>query len=490
MLTRLKVNGFKNLADVDVQFGPFTCIAGPNGVGKSNLFDAIAFLGALADKTLAEAAATIRGSEGRLGDVRALFRNAGGQRAREMSFEVEMIVPQEGVDDYGSIARASITFLRYELRLRMRQDPGELGPLEVVHESMHHINLGDARRTLGFSHAQEWRDSVVRGRRTTPYIQTREEGGKGFVFVHADSAGGKGGGGARRYLLAGLPKTVLSNAKDAAEHRTLVLARKEMMGWTEFQLEPSALRSPDPFNAPRGIAPNGAHMPATLFALGKEAARTNERTAEDVYQSVANRLAELFEDVNSLRVDEDEKREQYAIALKDMQGSEHVASSLSDGTLRFLALSILEEGAGGPSLLCLEEPENGIHPDRIPAMIELLRDIAVDAKLAVDGSNPMRQVIINTHSPGVVGCVPDDCLVVAESVAMLRAGKRERLLRLRGLPNTWRHPEPKDGAPLLSVLGYVLPLGMRKRRQIVSGEQRVVDRPDIQRQLGLFGADG
>ena len=56
MLTRLKVSGFKNLVDVDVHFGPFTCIAGPNGVGKSNLFDAILFISALTDRTLAEAA--------------------------------------------------------------------------------------------------------------------------------------------------------------------------------------------------------------------------------------------------------------------------------------------------------------------------------------------------------------------------------------------------------------------------------------------------
>ena len=35
VLSRLKVTGFKNLLDVDVAFGPFTCIAGPNGVGKT-----------------------------------------------------------------------------------------------------------------------------------------------------------------------------------------------------------------------------------------------------------------------------------------------------------------------------------------------------------------------------------------------------------------------------------------------------------------------
>ena len=52
MLTRLKVKGFKNLVDVDIRFGPFTCIAGPNAAGKSNLFDAIRFLSATASKTL------------------------------------------------------------------------------------------------------------------------------------------------------------------------------------------------------------------------------------------------------------------------------------------------------------------------------------------------------------------------------------------------------------------------------------------------------
>jgi AAA15 family ATPase/GTPase len=68
MLTRLKVNGFKNLVDVDVRFGPFTCIAGANGVGKSNLFDAIRFLSLLADNTLMDAALKLRGTNGRTRD--------------------------------------------------------------------------------------------------------------------------------------------------------------------------------------------------------------------------------------------------------------------------------------------------------------------------------------------------------------------------------------------------------------------------------------
>src|SRR5207244_5548605 len=101
MLTRLKVTGFKNLVDVDVRFGPFTCVAGANGVGKSNLFDAIKFLSALADRSLIEAALSVRDEGGRTADIKSLFHRMGDAYDTEMSFEAEMIVPEEGVDDLG-----------------------------------------------------------------------------------------------------------------------------------------------------------------------------------------------------------------------------------------------------------------------------------------------------------------------------------------------------------------------------------------------------
>src|SRR5438445_5145887 len=113
MLTRLKVTGFKNLVDVDVRFGPFTCIAGANAVGKSNLFDAIRFLSALADRPLIDAALSVRDEVGKTADLRSLFHCVGDDYDSEMSFEAEMIVPREGLDDLGQKAKATTTFLRY-----------------------------------------------------------------------------------------------------------------------------------------------------------------------------------------------------------------------------------------------------------------------------------------------------------------------------------------------------------------------------------------
>jgi len=76
--------------------------------------------------------------------------------------------------------------------------------------------------------------------------------------------------------------------------------------------------------------------------------------------------------------------------------------AISDGTLRFLALVTMQMDYGGGRVLCMEEPENGIHPFSISAMVRLLRDFAVDPELALAEDNPPRQVVLNSHSADVL----------------------------------------------------------------------------------------
>ena len=62
MLTRLEADGFKNLLDFELDLGPYSCIAGPNAVGKSNIFDVIEFLSLLAEHPFMEAAQRFAGT--------------------------------------------------------------------------------------------------------------------------------------------------------------------------------------------------------------------------------------------------------------------------------------------------------------------------------------------------------------------------------------------------------------------------------------------
>ena len=67
--------------------------------------------------------------------------------------------------------------------------------------------------------------------------------------------------------------------------------------------------------APRTIGPNGAHLPAALYALAQSAGREAKGGAADVYARVANRLSQLVEDVRRISVDVDEKRQLLNIVM-------------------------------------------------------------------------------------------------------------------------------------------------------------------------------
>jgi len=512
MLTRLKVSGFKNLMDVDIRFSPFTCIAGANGVGKSNLFDAIQFLSALSDRPLIEAARLIRDEGGKASDVRSLFHRVGDDYDTEMSFEAEMIIPSQGiVDDLGQEARASSTFLRYTLILAYRNEQSFLKPfgsLEILKEELIRITKSDIPAYLIFDYSKSWFNSLpFMSRSRGEYIST--EGYKyddnRIIRLHQDSGssgrkqGGIVGGKKREFSAKSLPRTVISES-NAIDSPTALLARREMQSWRILQLEPSSLRKPDEFVAKPVMGMDGSHLPSTLFHLAttpKEQSESEqtltvsiEENEQEVYSEVANILSDLIHDVRSVSVDKDDKREILTLMVQGRDGTLHPARSLSDGTLRFLALAILKLDHKIQGLICLEEPENGIHPERIPAILKLLQSIATDVNEPVSADNPLRQIIINTHSPAVVLQVPDDSLVIAELKEIVNNHKRYKGVRFSCLNGTWR---TKDAAVNIvakgRLLSYLNPVASNEKIDVYSNgnfnpkskkRARVVDRHDIQ----------
>lgn len=506
MLTRLKVSGFKNLADVDVRFGAFTCIAGANGVGKSNLFDAIRFLSDLADHTLIDAATSVRDEDSRavevrrnigMTDITSLFQkykdeNSGNiESAKEMRFEAEMVIPNMGVDDYGQQAEASATFLKYILKLAYRKDEtfSSLGGLEIVHEELIRVKGTDPKSELISSTSNIWYKSVVYGNKTVPLISTEEDSDKKLIKLHQD--GQRGGSPVPRNAKT-LPRTVLSST-NAAENPTALLARNEMRSWRLLQLEPTSLRRPDNFTSPTEIGEDGSHLAATLYYLAQSENYKNSNGADakqrssKIYGQIATKLSELIDDVYSVKVDRDEQRQTLTLQVTDKNKTSYPARALSDGTLRFLALAVIELDPTAQGVICLEEPENGIHPARIPAILKLLEAIATDTTMEVGPDNPLRQVIINTHSPAVVGQVRDEDLLVAE----IKAGG----VYFSCLPNTWR--DKKCGTPTVSrgiLAAYLNPVvAVTEPINQTNGNEkprrRVIDRDDLQMLLPFLIAE-
>lgn len=81
------------------------------------------------------------------------------------------------------------------------------------------------------------------------------------------------------------------------------------------------------------------------------------------------------------------------------------ASRLSDGTLRYLCLLAILCDPTPPPLICIEEPELGLHPDILPNL----------AKLLIEAST-RTQLIITTHSEILVDAMSErpETIVVCE----------------------------------------------------------------------------
>ena len=464
MLTRLEVNGFKNLVDFSLDFGPYTCIAGPNGVGKSNIFDAIRFLSLLTEHTINDAALQIRNAGEETGDIADLLFSVGDERANGMAFAAEMIVGKDVRDDFGREAEASSSFLRYEVAFRYEAPSattGPLGGLVLEREELRPIATGRAVHHLKFPHSKaKFRDSVVYNRRhaRSGFISTQidPETEQAAIVVHQD--GGAYGRG-QPWPAESATRTIIG-AENTTATPTILAAKREMQNWRVLALDPAAMRRPDRYTQPPGIAANGAHIPATLQHLANNPMTYGDPDYEpfDVLVTIAGRLSAIVP-VKELRLEADDVRQLLSLKVVERSGICLPISATPDGVLRFLALATIQETYEDSGLYCIEEPERNVHPENLPELHHLLEDIAVEAEMRVEWDNPLRQVIAVTHSPYFVQLQNKEDLVLAKSrvVHTQKSGLTDRLLKCHPYQGTWRCSNERDGMNLLSLQHYMLP---------------------------------
>ncbi len=407
MLTQIEIDGFKTFKDFKVELAPFQVIVGPNGSGKSNLFDALILLSHLADNDLDLSTAF----QGLRGDAGELFTTLpGGKSVDRIRIAVEMLVDRKVRDDLGKEKKLKYTRLRYELEITQGTDIPGLERLYVRHELLQAIppdkdrwckkyNLSSQNRWLPESIVPEaifidtgdahyLLEEDVNFHSDTPIINLYPDDN-----LYPDSnlyPGGQIREYRAQYNSRDLQRSVLSSV-NTTNYPHIFAAREELCSLRFLHLNPEALRQSSSAKAPRLLSPKGDNMPTTLARMQAE----DKFALTDVSRDMAN----LVPDLTGIELKRDQVYNEYTIWASYMDGRSFSSRVLSDGTLRLLALTILRNDPQFRGILCIEEPENGVNPMYLKEIGRLLRKMATDFSDPEQVDEPLRQVLITTHSP-------------------------------------------------------------------------------------------
>ena len=188
----------------------------------------------------------------------------------------------------------------------------------------------------------------------------------------------------------------------------------------------SKVRLPQPVDLPNDfLAEDASNLALVLNFLGRKG---NIRDILDVY------LSSYYDQYRDYTVSVEGATVQVLLREKNLNDWVS-ASRLSDGTLRFLCLASILCHPSPPPLICLEEPEIGMHPDILPTVAEMLIEASGRA-----------QIIVTTHSDILVDALThvSEAVLVCEkesnstTVRRLDQDALRKWLKEYSLGDLWR----------------------------------------------------
>lgn len=326
-LRRVEISGYRPFVGFSGDLGDLTVIIGANAAGKSSLFDFLRFVGFAAQNPLPPEI-----------DPRCAGRlvfHAGGED--RISFAL-------------TAGRRSPEPIHYEVEIH-----GPIGSPRVVRERL--------------------------------FLERPSEAGDPLILLDL-----RGGRGSVRDLDAGqqqppwtVPPNELALRRAIAPNMpTLSRFQSFLTSWRfygGFDTSPSAaVRRPAQIEEGPTLAEDGANLSAVLHWLMLE-----HRAA---WEELESYLRATIPGFLSLGVKTRAKGMVIGVLREAGLEEELTLADLSDGTLRLLCWLALAVSPSGPRLMCLDEPEIGLHPRVLPILAGALQLAAAHA-----------QILIATHSP-------------------------------------------------------------------------------------------
>ncbi|MDR2668382.1 MAG: AAA family ATPase [Desulfovibrio sp.] len=347
-----------------VSLGPLNIVIGPNGSGKSNLLEAIEL---------------IRNTPGM---VNKPIREGGGidewlhknDTDRLNSAEIRIIFDFP-FDKKKNFLLYELSFSEYIQRFYIKS--------EIIGYPLKDVALGKIINED---------DEPIQA------VNSVYSGGAGYA---KNSINGENNKRTSEVIKIDPEKSILAQRKDPKQYLEITYLAEEFdkiriyRDWTFGRY--AATRQPQKTDLPNHwLEPDASNIALVLNKLRRD---------YEAKGRLLDALRKLYDGID----DYDVRVEGGTVQVFFQEGRNVIpATRLSDGTLRYLSLLTILLHPTPPPLVCIEEPELGLHPDILPTVADLLKD-----------ASSRMQLIVTTHSDILVDAMTDmpEAVLVCEKTA-------------------------------------------------------------------------
>ena len=347
----LHIKGMLSFQDMSLEMRPLNVLIGPNASGKSNLIEVIALLQSLPE------------------DLAGFINASGGINEWLWKGDRELgLLPSNGHIETVLHPMPVFDPMRYSLEIDAQRFYEPNQDVEILYEALEDEAERPKRHELRKQYIQRnWGSGTLKGR-------------------HKD-------GEWRAERIDEIPsgQSVLREIDEPSVYLEIYLVRQQLEAirfYRDWNIgRNGGARKPQPADVPNEFLNE---------KLSNLALVLNQIQKGPAIREIEENLQKFYELYEQVGVSVEAGKAQLWLREKGLQDV-IPASRLSDGTLRYLALLTILCHPTPPPLVCIEEPELGLHPDMMPELGRLLIS-----------ASERTQLIVTTHSRDLIDRLWED----------------------------------------------------------------------------------